>query len=49
VDKLFDGETRMDITDRLNRLGIRYPKSKKELEKALPFILALENEIKLLL
>ena len=48
VDKLFDGETRMDIADRLSRLGIRYPKSNKEFAKALPLIIALENEIKLL-
>ena len=49
VDKLFDGETHMDIVDRLSRLGLRYPKSNKEFEKALPLIIALEKEIKLLL
>jgi putative nucleotidyltransferase with HDIG domain len=47
VDKLFDGEIRMDAADRLALLVRRYPKSKKEITKALPLILEFEDEIKL--
>lgn len=49
VDKLFDGETRLDVADRLALLGLRCPNSKNEIAKSFPLILKLENEIKILL
>lgn len=49
VDKLFDGETRMEVPERLAMLSLRYPKSRNEITNAIPLILELENEIKLLL
>lgn len=49
VDKCFEGEKYLEIDERLTKLGIRYPESKEEISKALPMILELENQIKLLL
>jgi len=49
VDKLYDGETRMEVSERLAALGLRYPQFKNEITKALPLILELENEIKIFL